>query len=379
MADFYDFDARVERKGTGSLKWDKYRDRDIYPLWVADMDFISPPSVVDALRRRVDHGIFGYTLPPEELASAVCDRMERLYGWNVKPEDIVWLPGLVVGLNVSCRTAGREGDAVVTAIPIYPPFLSAPQNAGRELKTVPLLKDKSGWRMDFEKMEKAFAAGTRMFLLCNPHNPTGRVFGRSELKELIACCKQYDVVLCSDEIHCDLVLEPGKAHLPAAMAEPDFRDRIITLMSPSKTYNIPGLGCSFAIIQEKDLRRRFRKAMTGMVPWVNALGYAAALGAYTGGDAWLAALLQYLRGNRDLVLATIEDISGLEMVAGEATYLAWIDCREAGIKNPASFFEGAGVGLSDGADFGMPGFVRLNFACPRRDLSAAMERMKQAL
>jgi cystathionine beta-lyase len=228
-------------------------------------------------------------------------------------------------------------------------------------------------------MEKAITPRTRLFLLCNPHNPVGRVFNNEELISLASICSKHDIVISSDEIHCGLLLEPGKRHIPIASLSPEISNRTITLMAPSKTYNLPGLGCSFAIISNPDLRKNFNAAMNGIVPRVNTLGYTAAIAAYRDSRDWHASLLDYLRGNRDLVLSCINKMSGLSSRKIEATYLAWIDTRKSGIQDPVRFFENAGVGLSDGKEFGMPGFVRLNFGCRRELLEKALERMAIAV
>lgn len=375
----YDFEERIDRRGTASVKWDKYGERDTIPLWVADMDFRSPPTVIQALRRRVEHGIFGYTHAPDALVETVLRRLEDKYLWNVESEWLVWLPGLVTGINVTCRAVGEAGDAVLTNIPVYPPFLSAPENNRRTLTTFPLIKSNNRWHFDFDRMEKAITPDTRLFLLCSPHNPAGRVFSIEELGILAATCERHDIVICSDEIHCDLILDEDKKHIPTATLSPEVARRTITLMAPSKTYNIPGLGCSFAIIPDEGLRQRFQKAMAGIVPHVNALGYTAALAAYRDGQEWLDGLLNVLRNNRDQVAQTINDTPGLSMTHVEATYLAWIDTREANLDNPAHFFEEAGVGLSDGKDFQGNGFVRLNFGCPHATLTESLNRIQRAM
>ena len=375
----FDFDAAVIRHGTSSAKWDKYRGKDIIPMWVADMDFRSPPAIVKALHKRIDHGIFGYTLPPAELNDAVATMLETEYGWKIKTKWLIWLPGLVTGLNVSCRAVGKEGDDVLTAVPVYHPFLYAPANSGRNLAKVPLAEDEKRWHFDFNRIEEAITPRTRLFLLCNPHNPVGRVYTRKELATLAQACERHDIVICSDEIHCDLILDPDKGHIPTATLSPSIAERTITLMSSSKTFNIPGLCCAFAVIPNAELRRSFVRAMAGIVPMINALGYVATGVALRECSDWHHALLKYLRGNRDRVAQAVSQMPNLSMAPLEATYLAWIDVREAELKNPVKFFEDAGVGLQDGADFDGPGFVRLNFGCPRSLLDEALGRMKDAL
>jgi cystathionine beta-lyase len=267
----------------------------------------------------------------------------------------------------------------MTAVPVYPHFLTAPQNSRRRLIKVPLQETDNHWRFDFNRLEKAITPSTRLFLLCNPHNPVGRVFSRDELTTLLGICEKHDMVICSDEIHCELILDIDKTHHPTATLDADVAERTITLMSPSKTFNLPGLGCAFAVISEKKLRRCFVKATAGIVPHVNALGYTAAEAAYRDCADWHAALLEYLRGNRDTVALAIADMPRLSMAPVEATYLAWIDVRQADLPDPVRFFEDAGVGLQDGIEFGASGFVRLNFGCPRPLLKTALDRMASAI
>lgn len=380
-----DFDAAVERAGTDSVKWAKYAGagRDVIPLWVADMDFPAPPAVLDALRRRLEHGVFGYNRPTASQVDAVVGYLARKFDWAIDPGWIVWLPGLVSGLNVACRAFGAPGDAVFTATPIYPPFLTAPGNFGRRVVSAPLVRDSGGWLWDFPAVD-AVLKGSRakLFLLCHPHNPTGRAWNEDELWQLAALAEKHDLVLCSDEIHNGLVLDPGHRHRPVATLSPELAARTVTLMAPSKTFNIPGLGCAFAIIPDHGLRHAFHAAMHGIVPHVNALGMAANEAALTLCDDWQAALLDYLRGNLRAVERAVAEANGLDMRPVEATYLAWIDAREfaagRGIDNPARWFEQQGLGLSDGAEFGAPGFVRLNFGTRRALLDEALGRLHQA-
>jgi cystathionine beta-lyase len=343
------------------------------------MDFPSPPAVLEALHRRIDHGVFGYTLVPQELVQVVQSTLWVEYGWEVGGEWIVWLPGLVTGLNVACRAAGEDGDDVATLTPVYPPFLSAPGLSRRNLVPVPLAQVDKTWTVDFDGLERSLTSRTRLLLLCNPHNPVGRVFNREELSNLAALCEKYDLILCSDEIHCGLILDEDKRHIPIAALDSQVARRTITLMAPSKTYNIPGLGCSFAVIPDAGLKKRFLQAMAGIVPHVNTLGFTASLAAYREGGPWRLALLDYLRENRNIVQKAVDSMPGLSMSPVEATYLAWIDTRKTGIEHPARFFEDAGVGLSNGAEFGGPGFVRLNFGCPRSLLLEALKRMESSL
>jgi len=375
----FDFDEIIDRRPTSSFKWDKYKGRDVLPLWVADMDFRSPPAVIEALKQRADHGIFGYTHPPADLTREVQAMLGQRYGWVIEEDWIVWLPGLVTGLNVTCRAVGEDGDDVMTVTPVYPPFLTAPGFSRRGLVSVPLARERERWELDFGRLEESVTERLRLFVLCNPHNPVGRMYTRQELDALAAFCVRHDLILCSDEIHCDLILDNGRRHIPTATLGSEIADRTITLMAPSKTYNLPGLGCSFAVIPNVATRQRFKQAMAGIVPHLNAMGLVAALAAYRNGEEWLLALLDYLRGNRDLVLQETWHMPAISVSPVEATYLAWIDCRRLGVQDPTRFFEKAGVGLSDGRDFGGPGYVRLNFGTARATLQQALRRMSAAL
>lgn len=375
----FDFDTPLNRIDTDSLKWDKYKGRDVLPLWVADMDFPSPPAVITALHARVDHGVFGYTLPPKELKATIVDRLRTRHDWEVSPEWIVWLPGLVTGLNIACRAVAAPGETILTTTPAYPPFLIAPGQAGCELVTVAHPDYDHAYQIDFEGLEKAMNPGIKLFILCNPHNPTGRVFTRAELTRLAEICLRRNSIICSDEIHCDLVLDEDKRHISIAALDQTIAQNTITLLAPSKTFNTPGLGCSLAVIPDAGLRTRFTNVMQGIVPHVNTLGFTAALAAYRDSNDWHRALIDYLRINRDLVEAFVEATPPLRMNHVEATYLAWIDARGLGVDDPSVFFEQAGVGLSDGVYFGAPGFVRLNFGCPRSILQQALDHMAAAV
>ncbi len=378
----YDFDNPVDRTGANTLKWGKYEGLDILPMWVADMDFQSPPQVIEALRKDVEHGVFGYCLPPPALLEVLCSRIDAKYGWKVDPDWIIWLPGMVPGLNIASRCVGEPADDILTAVPIYPPFLTAPGYSGRNTTRFEMSfnKEENRWMMEPDVLEKAVTQRTKLFLFCNPHNPLGRVFSRDELEVVIDLCERHNLILCSDEIHCELVLEPGKEHIPIAMLSPEIAERTITLMAPSKTFNLPGFGCSFAIISNPELRVSFKKERAGIVPDPAAIGYTAALAAYRDSDEWHRQLLVYLKENADLAHERISRMPGLWTHPIEATYLLWIDARGLGLEmNPCRFFENNGVGLSDGRDFGMPGFLRMNLGCRRELLVKALDRMDKAL
>lgn len=378
----FDFDPVIDRAASDSRKWHKYAGRDILPLWVADMDFAAPPAVVAALHRRVDHGVFGYGTALPSLVRSVIDHCAARYNWPVEPDWIVWLPDLVTGLNLAARAFGDRGDAVITATPVYPPLMEAPHNASRELIPVPLaMRPGRRYEIDWDAMERAVTPRTRLFSLCNPHNPVGRAFTRLELEQVAAFCERHRLILVSDEIHCDLILDQ-RAHVPVASLSPAAAARTVTLLAPSKTYNLAGLTCSFAIIPSTELRRQFEHAMSGLVPVMNILGRVACEAAYRNGEPWRQALLAYLRGNRDLLAGFLrENLPAIKMTPCEATFLAWLDISALQLADPIAHFEAHGVGLSDGGVFGAPpgSHVRLNFGCPRATLTEALTRMKRAL
>ncbi len=380
------WDQLIDRRNTGSMKWGNY-EQDVIPMWVADMDFRSPEPVIQALHERVEHGVFGYTAPPAELAAVICERLARLYRWNVTPEQIVYFPGVVSTLNVICRAFGQPGDGVLVQVPVYPPFLSAPLNHGLILQTAeltPRVREHTlCYETDYDAFEAAITPQTRLFILCHPHNPIGRELEPAQLAQLAEICLRHNVLFVSDEIHGDLMLG-GKQHIPPASLAPEIAERCITLMAPSKTFNLPGLGCSFAVVPQPEWRQRLARASEGIIPLINALGFTAALAAYREGGDWLAALLEYLTANRDFMVNYISDhLPSLRTTVPEATYLAWLDCRDAGLpSSPYEFFlQKARVALSDGAAFGPggQGFVRLNFGCPRAQLAEALERMARAM
>lgn len=378
----FDFDRIVDRRQSDSVKWRHYGDA--LPLWVADMDFPAPPPVIEALRQRIDHGIFGYPYEPPALRAALVDWLARRFAWEVDPAALVYVPGVVGGFNIACRATCAPGQGVLVQTPVYPPMLDAAANHGLIRDEMLLTRGADGrYEIDFDAFEAAIGPHTRLFMLCNPQNPTGRAFTAAELTQMAEICLRHDLFICSDEIHADLVFS-GQRHVPIATLEPEIAARTITLMAPSKTFNIPGLGFSLAIIEDRDLRAAFKAAQKDIVPHVNVLGYTGALAAYTAGEPWLEACLRYLEANRDALAAYVRDhLPGVEMAMPEATYLAWLDCRAAGLgETPGQFFlERAGVALNEGSMFGRggAGFVRLNFGCPRATLMEALERMAAAV
>jgi cystathionine beta-lyase len=379
----YDFDQIIDRRASDSAKWLRYGE-DVLPLWVADMDFVSPEPVIRALRQRVAHGVFGYGMEPPELRPVIVDRLYQLYDWQVPPEALVFLPGVVTGFNLACRATTTPGDGVLMQTPVYYPFLRVPANTGLTGDEMELTWQPDGqYGIDLDVFESTITDRTRVFLLCNPHNPVGRVFRRDELERMAELCLRHDLLICSDEIHCDLLFN-GNQHLPIASLAPEIADQTITLMAPSKTYNVAGLACSLAIIQNAELRKKFLAARVDLVHRPTVMGYVGALAAYCDGQPWLDQVLRYLEANRDFLLQYVDEhLPGIAVGKPEGTYLAWLDCRQAGIPdNPHEFFlQEARVALNDGSAFGRggEGFVRLNFGCPRATLTEALERMKRAL
>jgi cysteine-S-conjugate beta-lyase len=380
------FDQPICRQGTASYKWDKFSP-DVLPLWVADMDFSSPPAVVEALRARAAHAVYGYSLVPESLVAAIQAHLADRYGWLIEPDWLVWLPSVVPGLNLATCAFAEPGEAVMTVKPVYPPFLDAPSNQDRRLIGVPATLDGGRWQLPLAAMEEAVTADTRVLLFCHPHNPLGRAWSTAEVAAVVDFCARHDLVLCSDEIHCDLLLDEVQ-HVPAAVvaaaagtsAGGGRAPRIVTLMSPSKTFNLPGLNFAFAIVADPEVRQRFVQPSRGLLPLPGCFAVAAAEAAYTSRDGWLPDLLQYLRANRDLVERFVADsLPGVSMTHVEATYLAWLDVRRHGLADAAGACLHAGVALSDGAEFGGAGFLRLNFACRRAVLQQALDRLRGVL
>ena len=381
----YDFDRLVDRRRTDSSKWQKYGP-DILPLWVADMDFQSPEPVIRALRDRVEHGVFGYlALEQPEFHELFADRLLKRYGWRVSPDAVVIIPGVIPGFNVAGRILAAPGDGLILQTPVYPPILRAASSIGLTREEAPLARRADGrYEVDLDAFSTAIGERTRFFLLCNPHNPVGRVLTRDDLMSLAQICLRGGLAIVADEIHCELTLG-GRRHTPIASLDPEIADRTITLMAPSKTFNLAGLKCSVAVIPNAALREKFVSGRIDLVQTVNVFGYTAAFAAYRDGQPWLDELLRYLEANRDFVTEYVRTrLPGVAMFPPEATYLAWLDCRNASgaSRDPFTFFlENARVALNDGTLFGSggAGFVRLNFGCPRSLLAKALDRMREAL
>jgi cysteine-S-conjugate beta-lyase len=388
------FDEVIDRRAAESYKWREYPE-DVLPLFVADMDFRSPEPVARALRAYIDEGVFGYPrglhthdrAQLHELLHSVVDRMAHRYNWRIAVEDVVLIPGVVPGLNITCHSFRASSNlaqrSVLVQPPVYPPILAAPANAHLQRVESPLLRENDGsYSIDWDSFRFAVGRNAGLFLLCNPHNPVGRVFHRNELERMAEICLSANVAICADEIHSDLLFE-NHEHIPVAALDPEIARHTITLIAPSKTFNLAGLQCAFAIISNSELRHQFRSACEGLVPSVNAMGLIGAEAAYRDGQPWLDQLLPYLQANRDFLWDFVNrELAGMRMAKPEGTYLAWLDCRELELDHPYEFFlKHARVALNDGRTFGAggTGFVRLNFGCPRSILEEALSRMKLSL
>jgi bifunctional pyridoxal-dependent enzyme with beta-cystathionase and maltose regulon repressor activities len=336
----------------------------VIPLWVADTDFRAAPPILEALSARVAHGVLGYSTPPHELRAAIAARLQRLYGWRIDPGWIVFLPGVVPGLHLAARHLVPAGGHAFIPRPVYHHFKRAVELAPRAFTELPLVLDGGRWVFDLrEKTQDAF-------FLCNPQNPGGTVFRRHELERIAEVCTG---LIVSDEIHCELILEKGLRHVPIASLAPEVSRRTVTLMSANKAFNIPGAGCGWAVIEDAALRKAFSSEVSAhVIGSPSVFGLAATLAALTRCDDWLAAQLDYLRGNRDVLERTI----GLPMAHVEATYLAWIDV--ASMPDAAERFLKHGVSVYPGEQFGDARFVRLNFGTHRKTLEKALERIRTA-
>ncbi len=373
----FDFDEPVERRGSWSTRWEKYPG-DVIPLWVADTDFRAPPAVLAAIGRRVAHGVLGYSAPPAALRDAVIARMRRLYGWRIEPDWLVFVSGVVPGLHLAARHCVREDEHALVPVPVYHHQKRSVELARRAFTEVPLVLSQGRWVWDEDALAAAVRPNSRLLMLCNPQNPGGTIFTRAELERLAASAAKHDLVICSDEIHAEILLDEGKPHIPVAALSPDASRRTVTLISPNKAFGFPGAGCAFAVIEDAALRRAFSADFHATVHDASVFGYEAALAAYTECDDWLRAQLDYLRANRDLVEKRVAEIPGLTMAHVEATYLAWIDASGLGVADPHQHFLSHGVALSPGAQFGAPQFVRLNFGTRRALLERALEILSSA-
>ncbi len=373
-----DFSTRIDRTSSDSTKWNKYRDRDVIPFWVADMDFTAPDFVLEALHKRIDHGVLGYAEAQPALVDAACAWFWQRFNWKVDPDWLIWIPGVVPGLNIASRAIGSEDDALITMTPVYPPFLSVPENSNKQILSSPLIYDGKKWSIDFADIEDKARLASGL-LLSNPQNPTGRVYSENELSKLAEICIANDVIVVSDEIHWGIVLDENRSHIPIASISEEISLTTITLIASTKTYNVAGLNCALGVIPDPSLRERFVDATTGFVSHISPLAYTAALATFLDRSSWIKDLVAYLRVNRDLLERCVDETPGIAMAHVEGTYLGWIDARSLQVDDPATFFENHGLGFSNGFDFNGEGFVRFNFACHRDLLLEGIERLKRAV
>lgn len=373
------FDPPIERRGSDSAKWSRFakHDKDVIGAWVADMDLPSADKIIEAVKARLDERVFGYSQPPENFISVIRQRFAEKYGWHTQHEWFVVQPGVVPSLFFASNCLGEPGDGVMAARPNYHYFLETAGYTDRTFQPVDCHINGQRWEMDFKQMAATISPRTRAFLLCNPFNPVGRVLDRQELEAVADICLRNRTMICSDEIHADLVLDEDKQHIPIASLDAEIERNSITLFSAAKAFNLPGIGgLSLAIIPNSKLRKAFLRRSYGVATHPGALAYAATLAAYRDCGHWLQEMVHYLRGNRDYLQAQIASIPGLSMQPVEASFLAWINVEHAGLENPVKDFLKGGVALSGGREMGRGEFVRLNFGCHRSTLEEIVRRMK---
>lgn len=370
-----DFDKVYDRTKTDAKKWSVCREGEI-PMWIADMDFAVPDPILTAMRERLEHPFFGYDSTAQDAMPCVVQHYKEHFGCDVDPDWLVIIPSVMPGVNMAAMTAyGR----IMYCTPMYSHIRKVPGETELPVTEVPLKQDNGRYTFDFEAMEAAVTPDLTCFILCNPHNPVGRVFTREELMQVVSFCKRHQLLLVSDEIHYELVFEGS--HLPLFSLCEEAKVNTVTVASAAKTCNIPRIPLAFAVIPDRNLRERYVKRAHGMFGRGPTLSGVALRKAYDGScEEWKQELVAYLRQNRDEMERRIGEMRGISVNHNEATYLAWIDCRALPVDNPFSFFrEKAGIYLNDGAEFGSPGYTRINFACPRSQLARALDRMAGAL
>lgn len=380
----YDFDKITQRRGTNSYKWDSTDDKEVLPMWVADMDFPTAPCIINALKKRVEHGIFGYTRVPEEYYDAVISWFSRRHHWKPRREWFIYTSGVVPALSAVIKALTNVGDKVLTLTPVYNCFFSSIRNNGCELDSCALRYEDNTFSIDYEDLERRAAdPKTTLMLLCNPHNPSGRVWTREELRRIGDICIKNNVVVVADEIHCELV-HPGFTYTPFASVSEEFQKHSVTCVAPSKAFNIAGLQIANIIVENDKWRQRIDKAINiNEVCDVNPFGVIATIAAYNEGEEWLNQLLQYIHGNYLFFKDYCEEhLPQLPVAPLEGTYLAWIDCRSLGIPSEEleeELMKEAKLWLNAGSMYGKEGegFMRWNLACPRQLVKEGMERFSQ--
>jgi cysteine-S-conjugate beta-lyase len=377
------FQQMIDRRNSESVKWNLFNE-DVLPMWVADMDFLCPPPVIDALQERVKHGIFGYPGEPPRMREIIVDRLQRRYDWTIEPEWITFIPNVFAGFHLAAHAVTRPGDGVLLTTPIYHPFLRVPKNVELQGQLVELDRTTQGtYNVPFDRFEEAITGRSELFILCNPHNPIGKVYSRDDLERFGDICQKHDLIICSDEIHADFIYE-GHTHVPIASLSREIADRTITLMSPVKSFNVAGIPFAFAVIPNPGLREQYQNAGKGLVVHPSAMGYIAAMAAFEHCDDWSDELVKVLQANRDFAMQFIaSELPGVQMTPMEGTYLAWLNFQGTDIEgSPNEFLLKKGrVALNEGAIFGPGGetFSRLNLACPLERLQDGLERIRSAL
>lgn len=385
----YDFDEIVPRENTNSVKYDirgeLFGKEDVIPMWVADMDFRTPDFIIKAIKSRLEHEIFGYSIKPGSYYDSIIKWLGRRHTWDIKKEWISFSPGVVPALNMAVMAYSRPGDKIILQSPVYHPFYAAIENNGRRMVNNPLRQENGRYYFDFDDLKKKIDADVKMLFLCNPHNPVSRAFTEEELRELAAICMENNILIIADEIHSDLIF-PGYRHIPMASLSDDIAENTITCMAPSKTFNLAGMSTSFLVIKNRELRHRYNKVLDQVhISSGNLFGTVALESAYTSGDEWLEQLMAYLKKNAELVKNYLsENIPEIKLTEPEATYLLWLDCRELKMTNKELknfMIHEAGLGLNDGAMFGPggEGYQRMNIAAPANTVEKSLQQLKKAV
>ncbi len=373
----FDFESAISRRNTDSLRWDKYPEA-VIPLWVADMDFKSAPCVIEAMTKRVQHGVFGYSHAPNNLQELIAQHLFDEYQWKVDPNWIVILPSVVSGLYTAARQLTRPEEHILIPKPVYHHLRLAALNAPRQFSEIELINQSNRLVFPSSQLDSYKKPNSRLFYLCNPQNPGGTVYSREELLELGKYCTQNNLLICSDEIHAGLVLDQNAKHVPIASLNDEIADRTVTLMSLNKTFNFPGEGLAWVVAKNSALRRAMQTDLHATIPEPSLLSYVCTMAALKDGSPWRLALINYLRENLRLIENVIGEIPKLSLMNTQASYLAWIDCSLLGLEKPEDHFLKHGVALSPGSQFGAPNFVRLNFGTQQSRLREALSRIQEA-
>jgi len=380
----YNFDCVIDRRHTESEKWKKF-DADVLPMWVADMDFAAPPAVVDAIQQRAQHGIYGYAIRPDSYYESMVEWMRRRHDWEIERNWLAHSPGVVTALNLAVNAFTQPGEKIIIQPPVYPPFFTIVKNNGRQLVYNPLRAENGYYRMDLADLEKRIDNRTRALMLCSPHNPVGRVWTRNELLALGELCLRKNIMIFSDEIHSDLIMR-GHKHVPLAMLSPELAEITVTIIAPSKTFNVPGLYTATAIIPNPKLHTQFNHVLENYALNSSSIfGMVALQAAYRHGEEWLEELIDYLQDNIDYAIRFFQQrIPQIKVTCPEGTYLLWLDCRELGFTHDGLrdlFLKQAKVALNEGYTFGPSGegFMRMNIGCPRSVVAEGLARIERAV